>query len=127
VGVSSYPDDVRHRPARRIDARAVVIIYDFSVQPPQEIGLNSSDAVEWKLRDPKRYRDRLTSTGEEMEKQIGPQPQAITGTLVNWNTSGVVQACWLVYDLISNQTFVLPTVDAVEWISRDLRYSRAFL
>jgi hypothetical protein len=94
---------------------------------PVDVGFNSVDASAAKLYDPKRWRSSATATAEDMEVQVGPQPRGITGTLVNWNTSGVMQACWLVYDLITNQTFVVDTASAREWIERDQRYSRAFL
>ena len=155
-----YADlDVRRNPARRVDVRSVVIVYDFGPQPPPmvavpdqydakrmrkyeieraawvketggspwAVALNSIEATEFTARDPKRWRSSPAAKDDAMEKQVGPEPQGITGTLVNWNTSGVMQACWLIYDLISNQTFVVPTVDAVEWLARDARYSRAFL
>jgi len=94
---------------------------------PIDVGLNSIEASEFKSRDPASWRSSPTAKDDAMEKQVGPEPQGITGTLVNWNTSGVMQACWLVYDLITNQTFVVDTASAREWIERDQRYSRAFL
>jgi hypothetical protein len=144
--------DVRLNVNRRLPG-CVVVLFDFGPQPPAqadarrmhkyqidrvlwenetgnkpvELGMNSVDATAAKLYDPRRWRTSPTATAEDMEVQVGPQPRGITGTLVNWNTSGVMQACWLVYDLITNQTFVVDTASAREWIERDQRYSRAFL
>jgi hypothetical protein len=146
--------DVRRNVNRRVPG-CVVVLFDFGPQPPPavavpnqydakrmrkyeverafweketgnkpvDVGLNSIDASEFKARDPKRWRTSATATVEETQVE----PRGITGTLVNWNTSGVMQACWLVYDLITNQTFVVDTASAREWIERDQRYSRAFL
>jgi hypothetical protein len=113
--MGAYPDDVRYRPARRIDARAVIIIYDFSVQPPQEIGLNSSDAMEWLSRDPKRY--SLTAVPAP---QI--EPKATTaGQVVNLVAAAGGGAAfagfWLLQ--ISTQTkFIVFSPDYIEIQSR---------
>jgi hypothetical protein len=95
----------------------VTVIFDLT--DGSKIALNSCDATEWLSRDPVRYsrtdtgvripppRRRMTATDYQpvipeepveagaatdakMDKQV--EPQVITGTLVNWNTSGVPQS-----------------------------------
>jgi hypothetical protein len=100
-----------------------VVLFDLT--DGSQIALNSVDAIEWRARDPKRY--SLSATGDEMGKQVGPQPQAITGTLVNANPWGAFAGgCWLVFDLVLNRTFIVDETSAREWIGRDQRYSRTF-
>jgi hypothetical protein len=120
--VSRYADriDVLKNPMLRVGTPIVL----FDRTDGSQIALNSCDATEWVARDPKRF--SRTATGDEMEKQIGLAPQAITGNLVLWDRSGVAQACWMVSDTVSGNTFILPTVDAVEWMARSAQYQRVF-
>jgi hypothetical protein len=52
---------------------------------------------------------------EKMAKQV--EPKAIVGQLVNWDPSGAL-ITWLLFDTVSGNTFKVPSVDAVEWITR---------
>ena len=55
------------------------------------------------------------STEEKMAKQV--DPKAIAGQLIGWDPSGAL-ITWLLFDTVSGNTFKVPTVDAVEWITR---------
>jgi hypothetical protein len=51
-------------------------------------------------------------------------PRAVTGPVVNFDTSGMVVGCRTVRDAVTGTNYILPSVDAVEWTSRDpSRYS----
>jgi hypothetical protein len=51
-------------------------------------------------------------------------PRAVTGPVVSFNTSGMLMGCRTVKDNVTGTNYILPSVDAVEWTTRDpSRYS----
>ena len=90
---------------------------------PVDVGLNSIDATEYKLRDPRRWRTSVAATVDENVAEPKSAGQVVVNLVA---ASGVQLGGFWLADITTGTKYVVFSPDFVEWQRRSLPTHNTF-